>query len=125
MMAVYRIVPVIQLVNVDNTQETASTKPRPLIPKDSSFDAPPFDMATKTLVKRKEITLENRRPQNDILVKDVAEGKTVRRDIGGDLVKTEQQNDHRRCSKCKMVKPASRYYKGQTQCKRCLQSYKQ
>ena len=124
MMAVYRIVPVIQLVKVDNTQETASTKPRPLIPKGSSFDVPPFDMATKTLVKRKEITLENRRPQNDI-VKDVAEGKTVRRDIGGDLMKTEQQNDHRRCSKCKMVKPASRYYKGQTQCKRCLLIYRQ
>ena len=56
MMAVYRIVPAIQLVKVDNTQETTSIKPRPLIPKGSSFDLPPFDIPTKTLVKKKEMT---------------------------------------------------------------------
>ena len=124
MMEVYRLVPVIQLVKVDNAQETSSTKPRPLIPKLSSFDLPPFDMPTKTLVKRKEITLPKKRAQNDVVRND-AEGKTVRRETGGDLVKTEQQNDYRRCSKCKILKPASRYYKGQTQCKRCLLIYKQ
>ena len=46
-------------------------------------------------------------------------------DEHGDLVKTEQQNDYRRCTKCKMVKPASRYYKGRPQCKRCMLIYKQ
>ena len=126
MMETYRLVPVIQLVKVDSTQQTSSTKPRLLIPKHPSFNLPPFDMPTKTLVERKEMTVAKRTSQNDI-VGDVEEGKTVRQetDEHGDLVKTEQQNDYRRCTKCKMVKPASRYYKGRPQCKRCMLIYKQ
>ena len=123
-MEVYRLVPVIQLVKVDNAQETDSTNPRQLIPKRSSFDLPTLDLPTNILVKRKQRTLGKRRPQNDI-VRNVAEGKTEKRETGGDLVKTKQQKDHRRCSKCKIVKPSSRFYKRQSQCKKCLLIYKQ
>ena len=111
-METYQLVPVIQLVKVDN--KTTSPKPRPLVPKSSPFDL--FD--TKLFVKRKEIPLV-KKPQNNIM-RTIIEGKSNK-----PVVKTEQQNDQRRCSKCKITKPASRFYKGQTHCKKCLLIYQQ
>ena len=68
MMETYQLVPVIQLVKVDNSQKTASPK---LIQKRSPFDL--FDMPTKMFVKRKEIPLA--RKSRDDMVRNVVEKK--------------------------------------------------